>query len=219
MIRYPITTAFAGAIFTIAGTGAVQAQQSDMSFFISSTGSGHGANFNGLEGADAHCQMLAQAAGAGHRTWRAYLSTSASGDQPAVNARDRIGSGPWQNALGVVIARNVEELHGDNNLTKETALTESSEVVSGRGDPVNMHDILTGSQPDGTAFDGSEDRTCSNWTSSGEGAAQVGHHDRVGLRDDEPSRSWNSSHPSRGCSLEALRSSGGAGLIYCFAAD
>lgn len=132
---------------------------------------------------------------------------------------DRIGRGPWQNAKGAVIARNLDELHGNNNLNKQTALTEQGQVVNGRGDTPNMHDILTGSQPDGTAFAGSDDRTCGNWTKSGEGAAQVGHHDRLGLRDDEPSRSWNSSHPSRGCSDDALRSSGGAGLIYCFAAN
>jgi hypothetical protein len=146
--------------------------------------------------------------------WHAYLSTQGA---QAVNARDRIGPGPWQNAKGVVIARNVAELHGKNNLTKETALTEKGEVVNGRGDSPNMHDILTGSQPDGTAFAGRDDRTCGNWTKSGEGAAQVGHHDRMGLRDDEPSRSWNAPHPSRGCSDDALRSSGGAGRLYCFA--
>jgi hypothetical protein len=132
---------------------------------------------------------------------------------------DRIGRGPWQNAKGVVIASNLDELHGNNNLNKQTALTEQGQVVNGRGDTPNMHDILTGSQPDGRAFAGSDDTTCGNWTKSGEGHAQVGHHDRQGLRDDEPSRSWNSSHPSRGCSDEALRSSGGAGLLYCFAAN
>ena len=166
---------------------------------------------------------LAQAVGAGNRTWHAYLSTSASGGQPAVNARDRIGQGPWQNAKGVVIARNVDELHGNNNLNKQTALTEKGEVVNGRGDTPNMHDILTGSQPDGRAFTGSDDMTCHNWTSSGEGAAMLGHHDRQGLRDDDASKSWNSSHLSRGtgggCSQEALRSTGGNGLFYCFAVN
>jgi hypothetical protein len=205
------------------GAGA-QAQQGDaasMTFFVTSVGSGNGADLGGLEGADRHCQQLAEAAGAGGRTWRAYLSTQASGGEPVVNARDRIGQGPWQAANGVVIARDVDELHGDNNLTKDTALTERGEVVNGRGDTPNRHDILTGSQPDGTAFAGPEDRTCGNWTRSGaEGAAMVGHHDRQGLRDDEPSRSWNSSHPSRGgCSQEALRGTGGDGLFYCFAAD
>jgi hypothetical protein len=202
------------------GAGA-EAQQSDITFFITSAGPGNGADLGGLEGADRHCQQLAEAAGAGDRTWRAYLSTQASGGAPAVNARDRIGEGPWQNAEGVVIARDLDELHDGNNLNKETALTERGEVVSGRGDSPNRHDILTGSQPDGTAFDGAEDRTCGNWTLSGaEGAAMVGHHDRQGLRDDAPSRSWNSSHPSRGgCSQEALRGTGGDGLFYCFAAN
>ena len=201
-----------------AGAGA---QQSEMTFFITSAGPGNGADLGGLAGADRHCQQLAEAAGAGDRTWRAYLSTQASGNTPAVNARDRIGGGLWQNAGGVVIARDLDELHDGNNLNKETALTERGEVVNGRGDSPNRHDILTGSQPDGTAFAGAEDRTCGNWTLSGaEGAAMVGHHDRQGLRDDAPSRSWNSSHPSRGgCSQEALRGTGGDGLFYCFAAD
>ena len=194
---------------------------STMTFFVTSTGSGRGADLGGLAGADAHCQALAQAAGAGQRSWRAYLSTQAAGGQPAINARDRIGRGPWRNANGVVIAQSVADLHGEsNNLTKQTAVTERGAVVSGRGDTPNTHDILTGSQPDGTAFAGSEDRTCRNWTFSGaEGAAMVGHHDRIGLRDDAESRSWNTSHPSRGCGVENLRSSGGAGLFYCFATD
>jgi hypothetical protein len=192
-----------------------------MTFFVTSAGSGKGADLGGLEGADRHCQELAQAAGAGGHTWRAYLSAQASGGQPAVDARDRIGRGPWRNAKGVVVASSVDELHGTNNLTKETALTEKGDTVKGRGDSPNTHDILTGSQPDGTAFTAAEDRTCGNWTRGGaEGAAMVGHHDRQGLRDDEPSRSWNSSHSSRGgCSQEALRGTGGAGLFYCFAAD
>jgi hypothetical protein len=204
----------------------VQAQQqgggaSGMTFFVTGIGSGNGADLGGLEGADRHCQQLADAAGAGDRTWRAYLSAQGSGGEPAANARDRIGAGPWRNAKGVVIAQDLDELHGANNLTKETALTERGEQVNGRGDSPNQHDILTGSQPDGTAFAGAEDRTCANWTSSGaEGAAMVGHHDRIGLRDDAPSKSWNSSHPTRGgCSQEALQGTGGAGLFYCFAAD
>jgi hypothetical protein len=204
----------------------VQAQQqgggaSGMTFFVTGVGSGNGADLGGLEGADRHCQQLAEAAGAGDRTWRAYLSAQGSGGEPAANARDRIGAGPWRNAKGVVIARDVEELHGANNLTKETALTEQGQQVNGRGDSPNQHDILTGSQPDGTAFAGAEDRTCGDWTRSGaEGAAMVGHHDRMGLRDDAPSKSWNSSHPTRGgCSQEALQGTGGAGLFYCFAAD
>jgi len=196
----------------------VGAQPANMTFFIASVGSGKGADYGGLAGADKHCQSLATAAGAGNHTWHAYLSASAAPASPAVNARDRIGAGPWQNVKGVVIARNVAELHGTNNLTKQTALTEKGEVVNGRGDTPNKHDILTGSQPDGSAFSGSDDQTCGNWTKSGDGAAQLGHHDRQGLTDDEPSRSWNSSHISRGCSDDALRSTGGAGLLYCFAA-
>jgi hypothetical protein len=201
------------------GAGA-QAQQADMSFFITSVGPGNGADLGGLEGADAYCQQLAEAVGAGGKTWHAYLSTQEAGGEAAVNARDRIGQGPWQNADGTVIAADVDELHSENNLSKETALDENGEQVNGRGDEPNRHDILTGSQPDGTAFAGSDDMTCSNWTSSGEGAAMVGHHDRMGLRDDAPSKSWNSSHASRGgCSQEALQGTGGDGLFYCFAAD
>ncbi|HZH14991.1 MAG TPA: hypothetical protein VE057_11610 [Archangium sp.] len=198
-----------------------QDERNPMTFFVTSVGLGQGADLGGLEGADRHCQSLAQAVGAGHHTWRAYLSTQASGGQQAVHARDRIGSGPWQNAQRVVVARDVEELHGQNNLTKETALTEKGDIVEGRGDTPNRHDILTGSQPDGTAFAGVEDWTCGNWTKSGtEGAAMVGHSDRLGVIDTEAARSWNSSHLSRGgCSQDALRGTGGAGLFYCFAAD
>jgi len=190
------------------------AQSSDMTFFVSSTGSGKGADFGGLAGADRHCQTFATAAGTGNHTWRAYLSTSGS---PAVNARDRIGPGPWKNAKGVVIANNAAELHGTNNLNKQTALNEKGAMVNGGGDTPNMHDILTGSQPDGTAFAGSEDTTCGNWTKSGEGIAIVGHHDRSGLDTSPPALSWNSSRPTVGCSDAALKSTGGAGLIYCFA--
>ena len=198
--------------------GAAHAQQSNMSFFVTSVGSGKGADLGGLAGADQHCQALAQAAGAGGKTWRAYLSTQGSG---AVNARDRIGSGPWQNAKGAVIAKNVAELHGTNNLTKQTALTEKGDPVNGRGDSPNTHDMLTGSQPDGTAFAGADDRTCGNWTKSGpDGAAMLGHHDRMGLNEEPPAKSWNSSHASRGgCSQDALKGTGGAGLYYCFAAN
>jgi hypothetical protein len=192
------------------------AQQSEMSFFVTSEGSGKGADLGGLAGADAQCQKLAQSVGAGGKTWHAYLSTQGAG---AVNARDRIGKGPWKNAKGVVIAKDVAELHGANHLTKENDLTEKSTVVNGRGDTPNMHDILTGSQPDGTAFTDAEDHTCKNWTSSGEGVAMLGHSDRIGLRDDDASRSWNSSHPSRGCSQDNLKSTGGNGLFYCFAAQ
>jgi hypothetical protein len=200
-----------------------QAQQTNMSFFVTSVGSGKGADLSGLQGADQHCQQLAQAVGAGTRAWRAYLSTQAADGQPAVNARERIGRGPWQNSKGVVIANGVDELHGDNNLTKQTALTEKGDVVNGRGDTPNKHDALTGSQPDGTAFPPGDDRTCHNWTSSTQGTAIVGHIDRQGLRDDAQSKSWNSSHPSRGpdggCSQADLRSTGGDGLFYCFAAN
>lgn len=213
------------ALLVMGLSAGAQAQQSgagSMSFFVTSVGSGKGADLGGLEGADRHCQQLARAAGAGNRTWRAYLSTQATAGQPAVNARDRIGRGPWQNAKGEVIARSVEDLHGPgNNLTKQTALTEKGEIVKGRGDQPNTHDILTGSQPDGTAFAGAEDRTCGNWSKGGtEGAAFVGHHDRMGLNEEPPAKSWNSSHASRGgCSMDALKSSGGAGLFYCFAAE
>jgi hypothetical protein len=205
--------------FALLAIGAAQAQQSSMSFFVTSVGSGKGADFGGLEGADKHCQALATAAGVGGKKWRAYLSNSASGSTPAVNAKDRIGKGPWQNAKGVVIAKDVIELHGTNNLNKQTALTEKGEVVNGRGDTPNKHDILTGAQPDGTAFAGTDDKTCGNWTKSGEGIAIVGHHDRTGLDTSPPALSWNSSHPTRGCSDDALKSTGGAGLLYCFAAD
>jgi hypothetical protein len=190
-----------------------------MTFFVTSVGSGKGADLGGISGADRHCQSLAQAAGAGGRTWRAYLSTSGADGKSSVNARDRIGKGPWRNAKGEVIAKDVNDLHGPNNLTKQTALTEKGSVVSGRGDPVNMHDVLTGSAPDGRAMPAGKDTTCANWTSSGDGSAIVGHHDRQGLSDTEAARSWNSSHPSKGCSQEALRGTGGAGLFYCFAAN
>ena len=184
-----------------------------MGFFVTSTGNGKGADLGGLEGADKHCQTLAAASGAGQRTWHAYLSTSASGGAPAVNARERIGSGPWTNAKGELIARNVDELHGENRLTKQTALTEKGAVVNGRGDTPNEHDVLTGSTPDGRATDS----TCRNWTTSGEGAAIVGHSDRTGLDDSTAAKSWNSSHATRGCGQDALKATGGAGLLYCFA--
>lgn len=196
------------------------AQQAEMSFFVTSTGTGQGGNLGGLEGADAHCTRLAESAGVKGKTWRAYLSTQATADKQAVNARDRIGPGPWKNAKGDTIARSVEELHGpSNNLTKATALDELGMGIKGRGDTPNEHDILTGSQPDGTAYPPGEDKTCGNWTRSGtEGAAVVGHHDRTGLDESPPAKSWNSSHLSRGgCSLQALRGTGGAGLLYCFA--
>lgn len=219
MIAVRISLSLAACVAVLGGTP-VLAQQSTMTFFVTSAGPGKGADLGGLAGADAHCQRLAQAAGAGAKTWRAYLSTQGAG---AVNARDRIGKGPWMNAKGVVIAKDVAELHGTNNLTKQTALSEKGEMINGRGDSPNRHDILTGTQPDGTAFTGPDDRTCKNWTSSTQGVAMVGHSDRIGLRDDAPSKSWNSSHPSRGpdggCSQADLRSTGGDGLLYCFAAD
>ena len=210
---------FAACMMLFCGVPA-HAQQAGMSFFVTSAGPGKGADLGGLAGADRHCQQLASAAGAGAKTWHAYLSTQGTG---AVNARDRIGKGPWVNAKGVTIAKDVAELHGANNLTKQTVLNEKGEENKGGGDTPNRHDILTGSQPDGTAFSGSDDRTCKNYTSSTQGAVMVGHSDRRGLRDDEPSKSWNSSHPSRGpdggCSQADLRSTGGDGLMYCFAVN
>ena len=210
-------------LVSVSVSSPAQAQQTSMTFFITSVGPGKGADLGGLDGADRVCQALAQAVGAGDRTWRAYLSTQAVGGAQAVNARDRIGRGPWQNAKGVVIAKDVDELHGTNNLTKQTALNEKGEVVNGRGDTPNRHDILTGSMPDGRSFPAAEDRTCGNWTKSSQGAAMVGHHDRMGLNEEPPAKSWNSSHPSRGpdggCSQADLRSTGGDGLFYCFAAN
>jgi hypothetical protein len=187
-----------------------QSQDNQMSFFVTSAGPGNGADLGGLAGADAHCGSLAEAAGVTGRTWRAYLST---GDE---NARDRIGTGPWHNAKGEKIADDVASLHSDaNGITKQTGLTEKGEMVNGRGDQPNRHDILTGSNPDGTAHEA----TCENWTASGEGSAMVGHHDRMGLDESAAAKSWNSSHPSRGCGQEALRGTGGDGLFYCFAAN
>ena len=207
----------------LGASAASSAQQANMSFFVTSAGSGKGADLAGLAGADRICQQLAQAVGAGSHTWHAYLSTQAADGQPAVNARDRIGHGPWQNAKGVVVAKDVDELHGDNNLTKQTALTEKGDVVNGRGDTPNRHDALTGSQPDGRAFPPGDDETCHNWTSSTQGAAMLGHIDRQGLQDTDVAKSWNSSHPSRGaeggCSQADLKSTGGAGKFYCFATN
>lgn len=195
-----------------------------LGFFVTSVGLGKGADLGGLAGADAHCQALASAAGAGSRTWRAYLSTQAADGKPAIHARDRIGTGPWHNAKGAVVARDLEQLHGDtldsarlgSNLSRTTALSEKGEAVKGAGDKPNQHDILTGSQPDGRAYVDAADHTCSNYTSSAaEGSVQVGHFDRTG----GGNTSWNSAHGSRGCSNEKLESSGGAGLLYCFAAN
>jgi hypothetical protein len=207
----------------LAAANAAHAQAANTSFFVTSVGIGNGANLGGLAGADNHCQTLAQAAGAGGKTWHAYLSTQPADGKPGENARDRIGKGPWQNAKGVVIAKDIAELHGANNLTKQTALSEKGDLTNGRGDTPNRHDMLTGSQGDGTAFAAGEDRTCKNWTSSTQGSAMLGHADRMGLRDDDASKSWNSSHPSRGpdggCSQKDLISTGGDGLFYCFAVN
>ena len=213
-------TAFIG-LLALASPGIAQAQtaSADTTFFVTSVGSGKGADLGGLDGADRHCETLAEAAGIRGKMWRAYLSTQGAN---GVNAKDRIGRGPWQNAKGTVIAKDVADLHGaNNNITKQTALTEKGELVKGRGDQPNQHDILTGSQPDGTAFAGNQDMTCGNWTKSGtDGAAMTGHHDRMGLDESPPAKSWNSSHATRGgCSQDALRGTGGAGLFYCFAAN
>jgi len=196
-----------------------QKKGADMTFFVTSAGKGSGADLGGLEGADAHCNALAAAAGSKRTTWKAYLSTTAPGGEAGVNARDRIGKGPWKNAKGVVVAKNVADLHSPKNgITKQSALTEKGEAVKGRGDTPNEHDILTGSDPQGLFSTAGGDTTCKNWTSSGEGSAIVGHHDRMGLKDTRHMKSWNSSHGTRGCSQENLVSTGGAGLFYCVAA-
>ena len=211
-------SAAAAGLLAACGAMGPSTPQAGMGFFVTSTNPGKGADFGGLAGADRYCQSLAASAGAGSRTWRAYLSASATPGSPSVDARDRIGSGPWRNIKGDVIATSVANLHSDtNNLTKQTALTEKGTTISGRGDPVNLHDMLTGSSPDGRAVNDGKDNTCGNWTKSGDGSALVGHHDRIGLRDDAPSKSWNSSHPTQGCSLDALKKTGGGGLLYCFA--
>ena len=204
----------------------VQAQQNEeeqppMTFFVTSVGTGNGANLGGLDGADQHCQKLAEAAGSTDQTWRAYLSTQESDGEPAVNARDRIGNGPWHNAKGVQIGANLDSLHYDNsNINYAGALNENGNTINsgGMGNTPNRHDILTGSKLDGTAFPPTEDMTCSNWTSGDDaGAAFVGHHDR--FRRTTPGSSWNSVHKSRGCSQDKLKASGGDGLFYCFASD
>lgn len=216
------STAAAAAALLIAC--ATTAPTGPMGFFVTSAGPGNGADLGGLAGADAHCQKLASAAGpaAAARTWRAYLSTGWTKDTPVVNARERIGKGPWFNAKGVEIASDVDNLHGANNITKATALTEQGAVVNGPGDTPNMHDILTGSRPDGTAFSsapGMPDMTCGEWKKSGDGSAMTGHHNRTGLSADVWATSWNSSHNTVGCSQPALVRTGGAGLFYCFATD
>ncbi len=209
------------ALVTLGISGCVDPQKNRMTFFVTSVGSDKGADLGGLAGADRHCQNLAKAVGAGNRNWRAYLSTASTATTPGINAIDRIGRGPWQNAKGVVIATDIENLHGANNVTKQTNLTEKGAVVNGRGDTPNTHDVLTGSQRNGLAFPAGSDLTCGNYTKSGaDGAVQMGHSDRQGLTDDDVARSWNSSHASRGgCSQPALVSTGGAGLFYCFATN
>jgi hypothetical protein len=215
MTRATRTILIASAAIAAVGVASIAQSQNAMTFFVTSAGPGKGADLGGLEGADRHCQTLAQAAGAGGKTWHAYLSTQGA---TAVNAKDRIGRGPWVNAKGVVIAKDVADLHGaSNNLTKQTALTEKGDMNNGRGDTPNRHDILTGSQPDGTAFTGADDRTCGNYTKSGAGSAMLGHSDRTGLDDSAAAKSWNSSHLSRGCSQADLKSTGGDGMLYCFA--
>jgi hypothetical protein len=220
----------ASAIAVIAlsmANGKLQAQQKgppqfpNMTFFITSTGAENGADFGGIEGADKHCQALAEKAGAGGKTWRAYLSVQGTDGAKAINARDRIGKGPWVSAKGEQIAANLDELHdpAKNRINEQTGLAENGKKIPGRTFVVNQHDILTGTQADGTAPPAGKDLTCGNWTKSGEGAAIVGHHDREGASDTEAAKSWNSSHASRGCSHPLLRASGGAGLIYCFAAN
>ena len=216
--------AVAVVALTASAAHAQQPQAPEMTFFVTSAGLGKGADLGGIEGADRQCQTLAQAAGAGGKTWRAYLSTQAVGATPAINARDRIGAGPWRNFKGEVIAQSVDDLHSPNNkLAPATSLTERGTIVAGRGYTPNYHDVLTGSTEDGRAFPPTEDRTCKNWTSSRQGSAMVGHIDRIGLRDDKESKSWNTSHPSRGpeggCSQNDLRSTGGNGLFYCFAVN
>ena len=202
------------------GMSASMGSANPMSFFLTSANPGKGADFGGLAGADAYCSKLAADAGAGGKNWKAYLSTTGAG---SVNARDRIGKGPWQNAKGVVVATSVDDLHSANNkLSKATALTEKGETISGRGDPVNLHDILTGSADDGrvdAAAAAKGDTTCGNWTLNGAGSAIVGHHDRMGLNESAPMKSWNASHGTRGCDMASLKATGGGGLMYCFAAN
>jgi len=205
-----------------------QAQQADMTFFVTSVGSGKGADLGGIAGADAHCAALAKAAGARATNWRAYLSVAPTADRtakppvfhPGVNARDRIGKGPWQNAKGAVVAKSVDDLHsGKANVNKATLIDEKGGMVNGRSEKPNTHDILTGSDPQGMYSTAGGDTTCGNWTKSGDGSAIVGHHDLEGLNNQRHMVSWNSAHGSRGCSQDNLKASGGAGLFYCFAAN
>ena len=217
-LRWTVRAASATALAVLAACSTLQSKPS-LGFFVTSMSPGKGGDLGGLAGADKHCQTLASAVGAGSRTWRAYLSTQPAGSQAGINARDRIGQGPWMNAKGVVVASTVTQLHSANTLGKQTALTETGAVINGRSDTPNLHDVLTGSQPDGTFIGGDVNSTCGNWTMGSGGAAMVGHHDKTGLDESVPAKSWNSSHQSRGCSAEQLKSTGGGGLFYCFAAD
>ena len=221
MRRRCVGTASALAASLLAGCAAMPGGSGGgMGFFVTSTGSGKGADLGGLAGADRHCQQLATAAGTAGKTWRAYLSAEASGEYATpVHARDRIGRGPWVNAKGAVIATDLGTLHSGNALGKETSLDEKGVLVNGSGDSPNIHDILTGSTTDGRLATGDKNLTCGNWTSSGDGAAMVGHHDRKGLDETPPAKSWNASHPTRGCSQDALKATGGGGLFYCFASN
>jgi hypothetical protein len=221
MISSTLRIAAAGVTAALLFTAGVHAQSpADMTFFLTSVPKGDGANLGGLEGADAHCTALAKAAGSNATTWKAYLSTTAGGGDAGVNARDRIGKGPWKNAKGAVVAASVDDLHSDKaNVTKATAVTEKGDGIMGRGDATNMHDILTGSDPNGMYSTAGGDTTCGNWTKNGDGSAIVGHHDRMGLKDTRHMKSWNSSHGSAGCSKEALVKTGGNGLFYCFVAN
>lgn len=217
-MKKPLIATFAALLVAVFSLSTLHSQENEMSFFITSVGSGDGANLGGLEGADAHCASLAEAAGSSGKTWRAYLSAHAEGGSPAVNARDRIGFGPWYNAEGVEVATNLNNLHGpSNNLNKQTALTENGDVVNGRGDDPNQHDILTGSTLDGRTVDDGSNHSCANWTANGEGSAHVGHFDRTG--GGQNPTSWNSAHGSRGCSQADLVGTGGNGYFYCFAID
>jgi hypothetical protein len=210
----------ASAVFVTVPTVYAQAQQAEMSFFVTSRNPGKGGDLGGLAGADAYCAKLAKDAGATKTNWHAYLSATAPQGDEGVNARDRIGKGPWQNAKGVVVAKSVDDLHSaNNNLNKDTAVTEKGETVKGRGDDINTHDMLTGSDPEGMYSTAGGDTTCKNWTSSGDGSAILGHHDRQGLKDSRHMHSWNSAHGSIGCDMASLKKTGGAGLFYCFAGD
>src|SRR5215469_6817189 len=217
--KLKFTILASAAVLTLAGAGILQAQQNNMTFFVTSAGPGKGGDLGGLAGADAHCQKLAEAAGAGGKTWHAYLSSTTTPDGKATNARDRIGKGPWQNAKGAVVAKDVNDLHGNPNINKETLLDEKGERIKVRGDTPNMHDMLTGSDLQGRAFPANLNLTCNNWTSSNFGSAMLGHGDREGIADTVYQKSWGSAHMSRGCSQPDLVATGGNGLFYCFAAN